>query len=288
MKYFEYVEPRDLNEACELLSQNEGAKLLAGGASLVVLQKNNLIGPSHLVNLKTIQGLDRIAWDDREGLRIGPLNRHRDILYSPVIQKHCPVLAEAASKIATPPIRNMGTIGGNISHGEPSADFPPALLALGAKLKLVSMKGERIVPVEKFFVDYYETVLAPDEILAEITIPPWPEGTGGVYIKLDKITNSIAIVGVAAVISLDKSGICTDAGVGLGGVASTPLKVERVREILVGQKMSEDSIDRVAKEAQAVSNPMTNIYATEEYRREMVYVLTRRALQESLKKARVF
>lgn len=285
MRYFEYVEPKTVNEACQFLKQHEEAKILAGGVSLVVLQRNKLIRPSHMVNLKTIPGLDKIEWDDREGLRIGPLNRHRDILYSPVIQKHCPVLAEAASKIATPAIRTMGTIGGNVCHGEPAADFPPALIALGAKLKLVSADGERIVPIETFFVDYYETVLSPNEILTEITLPAYPPRSSGIYLKLDRITNSVAIVGAAAVLSLDESGTCTYAGVGLGGVASTPLKVEKAKEILMGKKVKEADLEQVAKEAQAICNPMTNIYASADYRREMVYVLTRRVLQEALKKA---
>jgi carbon-monoxide dehydrogenase medium subunit len=285
MRSFEYVEPKDLDEACQFLSQNEEAKILAGGASLVVLLKNNLISPSHLVNLKTISGLDTIEWDDREGLKIGPLNRHRDILSSVLVQKHCPILAEAASKIATPPIRNMGTIGGNLCHAEPSADFPPALIALGAKLKLFSSKGERIVPIEAFFVDFYETILSESEILVEIKIPPLPPRSGGVYVKLDKVSNSIAIVGVASMISLDEKGICTFVGVGLGGVGSTPLKVERAKEILLGKKIEENHIDQVAREAQAISNPITNVYASAEYRKEMVYVLTQRALKESLKRA---
>ncbi len=283
MKYFAYVEPKTVNEACLFLKQHEGAKILAGGASLVVLQKNNLIRPSHLVNLKTIPGLDKIEQDE-EGLRIGALNRHRDILSSPVIQKFYPVLAEAASKIATPPIRNMGTIGGNVCHGEPAADFPPALIALGAKLKLVSDEGERTVQIESFFVDHYETVLSANEILTEILIPPLPPGSSGCYITLDKTTNSIAIVGVAAVLSLDDNGTCTYAGVGLGGVAPTPLKIEKAKEILVGKKIKGAEIDRVAEEARAICNPLTNVYASAEYRKEMVYVLTRRALEESLKR----
>ncbi|MGD0234341.1 MAG: xanthine dehydrogenase family protein subunit M [Syntrophorhabdales bacterium] len=283
MKYFEYVEPKTVNEACQFLKQHQGAKILAGGASLVVLQKNNLIRPSHLVNLKTIPGLDKIEQGE-EGLRIGALNRHRDILSSPMIQKFCPVLAEAASKIATPPIRNMGTIGGNVCHGEPSADFPPSLIALGAKLKLVSDEGERIVPIETFFVDHYETVLFANEILTEIAIPALSPRSSGSYITLDKTTNSIAIVGVAAVLSLDDNGTCTYAGVGLGGVAPTPLKVEKAKEILVGKKIKEAEIDRVAEEARAICNPLANVYASAEYRKEMVYVLTRRTLQEAVKR----
>jgi len=282
MNYFEYVEPRTVHEACQFLKQHEEAKILAGGASLVVLQKNGFIRPSHLVNLKTIPGLDKIEQDE-EGLRIGALNRHHDILSSPVIRKACPILIEAASNIATPPIRNMGTIGGNLCHGDPAADFPPPLIALGAKLTLVSVAGERIVPVETFFLDYYETVLSASEILTEIRIPSLRPRSSGSYSTLDQVTNATAIVAVAAVLSLDDDGTCTYAGVGLGGVASTPLAVGTAKEILVGRKIQEPEIDRVAKEARTICNPTGSVYASAEYRREMVYVLTRRALHGALK-----
>jgi carbon-monoxide dehydrogenase medium subunit len=285
MKYFEYIEPKDLAEASQILNEYPEAKILAGGASLVVLIKNNLIQPSHLVNIKTIPGLDQLRWDSKEGLKIGSLNRHRDIFESPLIRQHCPILSEAASKISSPPIRNMGTIGGNICHGEPAADFPPALIALGAKLRLFSTKGERIVAVEEFFVDFYETILSKTEILSEIIIPPLPSRIGGTYIKLDKTSNSIAIVGVAALIGVDEKGNCNYVGVGLGGVAPTPLKVKNAGEILLGKKVEEDLIEKVAKEAQLIANPITNIYASDRYRKEMVYVLTKRALKEAFSKA---
>jgi carbon-monoxide dehydrogenase medium subunit len=202
-----------------------------------------------------------------------------------LIQKYCPILTEAASKIATPPIRNAGTIGGNIAHAEPSADFPPSLIALKATLKLISTKGERRIPIAEFFTDYFENVLNRGEILAEIEIPSLPQRTAGTYLKLDKTTNAIAILGVATIISLDDKGVCIDAGIGLGGVGPTPLKVGRVKEILSGEKIEEDHIDRVAREAQAVARPTTDIYASAEYRKEMVYILTRRSMKESLRKA---
>ena len=283
MNYFEYIEPKTVKEASQFLKAHEEARVLAGGASLVVLQKNNFVRPSHLVNLKTIQGLDGVNHDE-EGLRIGALNRHRDILSSPVIQKYCPILADAASKIASPPIRNMGTIGGNLCHGDPAADFPPSLIALGAKVKLVSDEGERMVPVESFFIDYYETVLSAGEILTEIHIPSLPPKWAGAYFTLDQVTNSVAIVSVAAVLGLDEGGTCTYAAVGLGGVASTPLNVEKVKEILVGKKIRETEIELAAKEARAMCNPTSSAYASADYRREMVHVLTRRALHDALKK----
>jgi len=285
MRYFDYVEPKTLDEACHVLKDHEEAKLLAGGISLTVLLKNNLLAPSHLVNLKTVPGLDQIEWVDHDGLKIGALNRHRDILHSQSVRRHFPVLAEAASKIATPAIRNLGTIGGNIAHAEPSADFPPSLIALNASLRLKSPDGERKISIEDFFTDYYENVLTPGEILIGVEIPPLPAFPGGTYIKLDKVTNALAIVGVAAVLCLDERGRCVHAGVGLGGVASTPLKVRKAEKILLGEKLNDSHIDQAAREAQAISQPTNDVNASAEYRKEMVYVLTRRALQESLRRA---
>jgi carbon-monoxide dehydrogenase medium subunit len=279
----EYFEAKTVDEASRFLREHPEARVLAGGASLVVLLKNGLIRPSHLVNLKTIPGLNAI--EQAEGcLRIGALNRHGDILSSPAIRKICPLLPEAASKIASPPIRNMGTIGGNLCHADPAADFPPSLIALGAKAKLVSDEGERTVPVEKLFVGYYETVLSPTEILAEISIPSLNRRSSGSYVTLDQVTNGVSIVGVAAVVGLADDGSCAFAGIGLGGVAPTPLKVERAKEILVGRKIRDADIECAAEEARTICNPTGNSFASAEYRREMVRVLTKRALRDALKR----
>ncbi len=140
------------------------------------------------------------------------------------------------------------------------------------------------MPVDTFFVDYYETVLSAGEILTEICVPLLPHRWAGSYVTLDQVANAVAIVGVAAVLGLDDNGACTYAGIGLGGVASTPLNVQKAKEILVGKKIGEAEIDRVAKEARAICNPTGNVYASAEYRKEMVYVLTRRALHEALKR----
>jgi len=160
MENFEYFEPKTVQEACTLLTQSENGKVLAGGASLVVLLKNKLIFPDRLINLKTIEGLNRIELNPQGELSIGALCRHRDIESSPVIQERFEILAEAASKISSPPIRNMGTIGGGICHADPSADFPPALIALEARLKVSGSKRSRTIPIHEFFTDYYETVLS--------------------------------------------------------------------------------------------------------------------------------
>ena len=284
MENFEYFEPKTVQEACALLAKFENAKVLAGGASLVVLLKNKLIFPDELVNLKTIVGLDRIDLSPEGELSIGALCRHRDIENSPVVQERFQILAQAASSIASLPIRNMGTIGGNVCHAEPSADFPPALIALGATLKITGSKQSRSIPIADFFKDYFENVLEPDEILTEIRIPPLPSSSGGSYLKLNKTTNSAAIVGVGAVISLDEKGKCVYAGLGVGGAASTPLAIKDIA-MMVGKTITSSMIEVVASAAVKQCEPISDVHATAAYRREMVGVLTRRAMTQALEKA---
>ena len=284
MKNFEYFEPQSIEEACELLAKYENAKVLAGGVSLMVLLKNKLIFPDQIVNLKTIPGLDQIKEGSEGRLSIGALCRHKQIESSPFIRDRFEVLAEAASKIASPPIRNMGTIGGNICHSDPRADFPPALIALNASLRIVGSNRSRVIPIGEFFTDYYENVLEPDEILVEIIVPSLPAVSGGAYFKLSKVTNSTTIVSVAAVISLDENKLCSYAGLGIAGVAPVPMVVTEVAN-LIGKPIDTSLIEMVASIAAEQSQPISDSHASAEYRREMVKVLVKRALFKAFERA---
>ena len=179
----------------------------------------------------------------------------------------------------------MGTIGGNICHAEPSADFPPVLIALRAKLKVVGSKGSRTIPIDEFFTDYYENVLEADEILTEILILPLPSLSGGAYLKLDKTTNSAAIVNVGAAVGLDEKGKCVYAGLGVGGAASTPFSVKEA-STLVGKSIDDASIQAVASAAVKQSQPISNVHASEAYRREMVDILVKRAIMQAFERAK--
>ncbi|MBI5446113.1 MAG: xanthine dehydrogenase family protein subunit M [Deltaproteobacteria bacterium] len=284
MEEVEYFEPKSVAEACALLAERENAKLLAGGASLGALLKSKLIFPEALVTLKSVPGLREIERTPGGELRIGALCRHREIVESPLLREHCSVLAEAGAKIASPAIRNVGTIGGNICHGDPTADFPPALIALGAQLEVVGSGGTRVVPVREFFTDHYETVLSPDEIVVSIRIPPLPPRCGAASLDLTKTHNSVAIVHVAALVGVDERGRCTHAGLGAGGVASTPLHISEAAT-LVGEPLSPAGIERVAEAAMEQARPVSNSHASASYRREMVGVLTRRALRAAWERA---
>lgn len=285
MEDFEYFEPKSVADACALVAEREGAKLLAGGVSLGALLNSKLIFPEALINLKSIDGLRGIEKTSEGGFRIGALCRHRDIMASPLLREECGLLSEAASKIASPAIRNMGTIGGNVCHADPAADYAPALIALSAELEIVGSDGSRVVPVREFFKDYYESILAHGEILVGIRIPPLPPRCGGASLDLTKTHNSVAIVHVAALVGLDGGDNCTYAGLGVGGVASTPISVGEVSE-LVGKPITAPDIQRVAEAAMQHSQPVSNAHASASYRTEMVGVLTRRALTAAVEKAR--
>lgn len=281
---FEYLEPKTLEEACKLLDEHEEAKILAGGASLIMLLKNNLIAPRYLINLKTVPDLANIEYNDG-GARIGALVTHQEVIESPIIGEKYPLLVEAGSKIASIGIRNRGTIGGNICHADPTADFPPALIALNARLKIGSSKGQRTIPVEELFVDYLESSLEPDEVLTEIGLPAPLPHTGWSFLELNKTSNSVAVVSVAATISLDSGGRCQQANLALGSAGLTPIKVHKTGESLASQKITPTLIEKVASEAQDVCNPISNVYGSAEYKREMVKVLTARALKQALERA---
>ena len=285
MEDFKYLEPRTLEELCGLFDKHEEAKVLAGGASLIVLLKNNLVAPRYLIDLKTVPNLANIEYDDKSGARIGALVTHQEVIESPVIGEKYPLLVEAGLNIAAIGIRNRGTIGGNICHAEPSADFPPALIALNARLKIVSSKGQRTIPVEELFVDYLESSLEPNEVLTEIEIPAPPPHTGWSFLELNKTYNSVAVVSVAATVSLDSGGRCQQTSLALGNAGLIPIKVNQIGEILASPKISPNLIEKVALEAQRVCNPISNVYGSAEYKREMVKILTARALNQALERA---
>lgn len=284
MDAFDYFEPKTVAEACELLSQNEEAKLLAGGVSLGALLKNKLIFPGALINLKSVGGLRQIQSNEDGDLEVGALCRQAEILSSELIQERFPLLSMAAGKIASPPIRNMGTIGGNVCHAEPAADLPPALIALGAEAEVVGLGGARREAVHALFADYYELSLSPEEVVTAFHLPTRDGHVGSAFLEITKNHNSIAVVNVAAMVELDASGVCTYAGLGVGGVAATPLRIVEAGE-LVGTRIGDNDIGRIAQEAMAKADPISNAHASAAYRRKMVGVLVERALRTASAKA---
>lgn len=282
---FDYMEAKSIEEASSLLSQYKaGAKVIAGGTDLLVYMKMRRVIPQCIINLRTIPNLDYIHFADGEGLRIGALATLHDIENSDVIRERFPVLADAASKIANPQIRNMGTIGGNMCNAAPSADMAPPLIGLGAKVKIKSLKGERVIPLEGFFVGPGETALQTGEILTEIQVPDSPPHSRAVYLKLPARTVvDIAVVGVAVVVTLDSKRTSTiDIRIVLGAVAPTPIRAHKAEGIIKGKAINEHTIERAAQAAADEAQPITDIRGSAIYRREMVKVLTNRAIRQLL------
>jgi carbon-monoxide dehydrogenase medium subunit len=279
---FEYLEAKTVKEACSLLSQyKDKARLIAGGTDLLVAARRRKITPLYVINIKTIPNLDYITADGK-GLQIGALATLSDIESSPLIRDGFPIIADSAHQVGTPQIRNVGTIGGNLCNAAPSADMAPALIGLGAKAKLKGVKGERTVALEDFFTGPGETVLKTGEMLIEIQVPNPPPHTGGIYLKLPARTAiDLAVVGVAVVVKLDAKGAnIVDAKIVLGAVAPTPIRARKAEDIIKGKAVNEELIEKAAQVAAEEAKPISDVRGSAGYRKEMVRVLTNRAIRQ--------
>ncbi|MFC2013674.1 FAD binding domain-containing protein [Chloroflexota bacterium] len=284
MPKFDYLSPKTFDETLSLLSQYKGkARITAGGTDLLPKMKRREIkAPEYIIDLKGVPGLDYIKYDEAGGLRIGALTTIHDIETSPVIHENFVVLSQAVYSMASRQVRSRGTLTGNICNGVPSADTAPALLTLEARLKIVSLKGERIVNIGDFFTGPCETVLTDEELLLEIQVPSLPPNSRGVYLKLTPRTSmDLAIVGVAAVL-ISKDGVCEDVRIALGAVAPTPIRARRAEDVIRGQSFNDGVIERAAQVASEESRPIDDHRASAEYRREMVKVLVRRAINQTI------
>ena len=288
MRKFELLEPKSVEEACQFLSEHKDeAKVFAGGTALVKLMKKRLVHPSYLVDAKGIKDLNYIR-SDKDGLRIGALTTLSDLEASPLVRERFGVVAEMVHTIGSAQIRNVGTLAGNLCFGDPASDPAPLLIALGAGLKTASLGGERAVPLEGFFKDFYETALGQDEIVEEIQIPPFPKNSGVVYLRHTlRAGFDPAIVGVAIVLVLNgRDGVCRDARIVLGGVASTPVRVKKVEDLLKGKAIDASLITRVAMDTSKGIDPIQDVRASADYRREMVKVFLERGIQKASERAK--
>lgn len=287
IKDFEYFGPKTVQEALRLLSRyKEESKVIAGGQSLLILMRQGLVTPKYLIDIKGISSLDYINVDQKEGLRIGSLTTHRAIEKSSLIRERFSVLAETEKKVGTVQTRNWGTIGGNLCHSDPAGDLAPLLIALNGKLKITSLGGERTISVENFFRDYFDTVLKNGEILAEIQVPNPPPRTGTAYTKFTKREGDMAIVGIAVSMTLSpKDGTCKNAKIVLGAVANVPLRAKKAEKVLVGREIENSLLEKAGQAASEEAKPISDVHASEEYKRELVKVFVRRIGLEALEKA---
>lgn len=286
---FEILEPKTVKEACALLTKHKDqAKVIAGGQSLLLFLRQKLIKPKYLVSIKGIKNLDYIKYDARKGLSIGALTTHRSIENSKVVREKFPPMAETFRHIGSMRIRNVGTLGGNLCHADPMQDPGPTLLAMDAKVKAVGPKGTRTIKLEDFFVNYYETVLRPNEILTEISIPKCPPRTNGTYVRFcTKTSEDTPAVEVAAIVTLDpKKEVLQDVRIGLGTVAPTAIRARKAEAFLKGKRYSEDLLGEAGKLAAEETDPVGDLRGSEEYKREMVAVMVKRGIREAFERAK--
>jgi aerobic carbon-monoxide dehydrogenase medium subunit len=274
---FDYEAPESLEEAVRILHENgEDAKLLAGGHSLLPLMKVRLAAPTVLVDLRRIPGLHGIQ-EGNGGWRIGPMTRHADLQDTPELG----VAARAAGLIADQQVRNRGTIGGSLAHGDPASDLPAVLLAVEGSVTARDPNGERSIPASELFQGLFRTALAHDEVITEVSLPAL-EGYGFGYQKFTRRAEDWAMVGVCALVSRAPDGSCDDVRIGLTHMGSTPLRATAAEVALRGGRLDDSSIAAAADQAAEGTDPPGDVNATPDYKRHLARVLTRRALEEAV------
>ena len=285
MKNFQYIVATNLDEAVALMEEFGGknALLMAGGTDLLVRLKDGEIKPDCIIDLKGISGLTYIDYEDHRGLRIGALSSIADVEKDPKLSSGYAALAEAASSIGSVQIRNKGTIGGNLCNASPSADMAPPLIVMSATVRIVGKAGERILNLEDFFLGPGGTVLRNGEILTEIEVPTPPPLSGAAYLKLGRRNGmDLAIAGVACLLVMDSKSRCERVRIAMGAVAPTPLRAKEAEALMTGEKIGDELVEQVAKKAAEEAKPISDVRATANYRREIIEVLVKRAIKESI------
>lgn len=279
---FDYQAPATIDEALSLLAANpDEAKILAGGHSLIPAMKLRLAQPGMLIDIGRIKDLAYIR-EEGDQIAIGAMTTHYTIESSALLQKICPLLPDCASHIGDVQVRNKGTIGGSVAHSDPAGDWPAAIIALNAQMVAVGANGERTISADDFFVDLLTTALTPGEILREIRVPKPSGRFVHSYQKVRHPASGFAVVGIAVAVGLGADGSCESASVGVTGVASKAYRAGAVEAALKGQKLNADTIAQAAAHATDGVDANSDLYASEEYRRHLAQVYTRRALQQSL------
>lgn len=282
---FEYHAPNSLDEATRLLATlGEDAKVLSGGQSLIPLMKLRLASPQHLVDINGIPGLAYVREADGF-LRIGGLTRESDLEESELVRTRYPLLHDTCLVIADPLVRNLATVGGNLAHADPANDHPATMLALGAEIVAAGRGGERRIPIASFFTGPFTTALRGDEIVTEIRVPVPAPRSGGAYLKLERKVGDFATAAVAVQLTLDAAGACDTVGIGLTNVGSMPISATKAAAALKGKKPDEAAIKAAAALAAEAADPSADLRGSVEYKKDLVRVLTARAIRKAAERA---
>ena len=279
---FTYLKPGTLQEALSMLSEHKDeCKIICGGQSLLIVMRQGLLVTDYLIDIKGLKELSYIVFDEKEGLKIGATTTHRTIETSEMIKKKYPILVAVEKRLASIQVRNWGTIAGNLAHGDSSGDLAPTLIALDAKIKLASSKGSRIMSLEEFYTGLFETALEKDELVAEVQIPPLRPKTAAAYQKFNLIDNDQAIVGVASAVTVDQGGACKEARVVLSNAGVTPIRAKSAEKVLIGKKLAGPLLVKAGEAASGDADPVSDIHASEEYRRHLIKALTERMVKQA-------
>ena len=280
---FEYLRPADLDSVLSALAhESEATKILAGGQSLVPMMNLRIVAPKRVVDINRVPGLDRIGIDG-DHLVIGALARHTDVMASPIVRQYAPVVIAAYRHVAHRPIRNRGTIGGNLAHADPASELPAVMLALDAEIVLRSRTGERRVPAGGFFLGIFETAARADELLTEIRIPLASGSRRWGFEEMSQRQGDFALVALAATFDVD-GGRCAHTHLGYAGVAEHALRIAAAEAALNGENPHEAAFEEVAEKAAEAVNPPEDVHADAAYRRDLVRALTRRALSAAARR----
>jgi carbon-monoxide dehydrogenase medium subunit len=282
---FEYVAPKTLEDALRLVERHgDEAKILAGGHSLLPLMKLRLAQPRYIIDIGRLRNINYIR-EENGHIAIGALTTHAEIESSTLLRAKCPLLAETAAVIGDVQVRNRGTLGGSLAHADPAADYPAAALALDVEIVAASTAGTRTIPVADFFVDMLTTTLRPGEILSQVRVAPLAPQTGTAYEKLHQPASGFAIVGVAARLLLGKDGTVEEAAIGVTGLGPKAFRAAAAEKMLLGKKASVKVFGEAARHTAQGIEPLSDLHASADYRREMAAIYTRRALERALTRA---
>jgi carbon-monoxide dehydrogenase medium subunit len=279
MREFDFLEPSSVMEASRMLADvGDDCRVMAGGTALLLAMRQRMTTPTHVVSLGKLEKLRGIDFNPATGLRIGALSTHSDVERSAAIQKHYPMLASMASRVANPQVRNQGTIGGNLCYADPATDPPGCLMSLGAQVVLGSVRGERVLGIEEFLVDYYVTALEPDEVLVEIRVPLQPPDGDGLYSRFMRTAAEHRPLINVALMTRRDGAICKEARLVVGAATPIPTRVKRAEEFLAEKTVTLSVAAEAADIVAADIDPISDQRGAGDFRRDMARVVTRRSI----------
>ena len=282
---FEYHAPATVKDALKLLGKLDDAKILARGHSLVPMMKLRLAQPKNIIDLRKVTTLSGIK-EEKSVITVGAMTTHWEVESSQTLKAKAPVVSETAAIIGDPAVRNKGTIGGSLAHADPAADMPATAIALGFEFVCEGAKGKRTVKVDDWFQGLMATALKDSELLTQIRIPVWPDGSGAVYMKFPHPASRFAVVGVCAAVTLDKNGTCTKASVGVTGAGTKAVRAKGVEAGLVGKQLDAATIEAAAQKAAEGVDVQADLQGSVEYKSHLCRVFARRAIEAAVKRAR--